>query len=198
MEKFYLERPSMERKKDIIDFLDEFVEYKSDINGSGSLDKIYKGYTFEQALEICLNMENDEYARSMNKANGKTFLLIRETDNRVVGMINVRWNLTEAMKKFGGNIGYSIRPTERRKGYNKINLYLGLKEAQKLGLDRVMLDCASDNVGSYKTMEALGGVLDREEIDSFDGLLTKVYYFDVDDCLLKSKSEYEKYIVNKN
>lgn len=198
MEKFYLERPSMERKKDIIDFLDEFVEYKSDINGSGSLDKIYNGYTFEQALERCLNMENDEYARSMNKANGKTFLLIRENDNRIVGTINVRWNLTEAMKEFGGNIGYSIRPTERRKGYNKINLYLGLKEAQKLGLGRVMLDCASDNVGSYKTMEALGGVLDREVIDPFDGLLTKVYYFDVDDCLLKSKSEYEKYIANKN
>lgn len=36
------------------------------------------------------------------------------------------------MKQFGGNIGYGIRPTERRKGYNKMNLYLGLIEAKRL------------------------------------------------------------------
>lgn len=196
MEKFYFERPSMDRKKEIIEYLNEFVEYKSDINGSGSLDKIYEGYTFEQALERCLNMENEEYAKSVNRATGKTFLLIRENDNKIVGTINIRWNLPESMQKFGGNIGYGIRPTERRKGYNKINLYLGLKETQKLGLDRVMLDCASDNIGSYKTMEAIGGVLDREEIDPSDGLLTKVYYFDVNECLLKNEMEYEKYIAN--
>lgn len=196
MEKFYFERPSMDRKKEIIEYLNEFIEYKSDINGSGSLDKIYEGYTFEQALERCLNMENEEYAKSVNRATGKTFLLIRENDNKIVGTINIRWNLPESMQKFGGNIGYGVRPTERRKGYNKINLYLGLKEAQKLGLDRVMLDCASDNIGSYKTMKAIGGVLDREEIDPSDGLLTKVYYFDVNECLLKNEMEYEKYIAN--
>lgn len=196
MEKFYFERPSMDRKKEIIEYLNEFIEYKSDINGSGSLDKIYEGYTFEQALERCLNMENEEYAKSVNRATGKTFLLIRENDNKIVGTINIRWNLPESMQKLGGNIGYGVRPTERRKGYNKINLYLGLKEAQKLGLDRVMLDCASDNIGSYKTMEAIGGVLDREEIDPSDGLLTKVYYFDINQCLLKNEMEYEKYIAN--
>ena len=59
-----------------------------------------------------------------------------------------------------------------------------------------MLDCASDNIGSYKTMEAIGGVLDREEIDPSDGLLTKVYYFDVNECLLKNEMEYEKFIAN--
>ena len=56
MEKFYFERPSIERKNEIIEYLDEFVKYGSDINGSGSLDKIYDGYTFEQALDRCLKM----------------------------------------------------------------------------------------------------------------------------------------------
>ena len=50
-------------------------------------------------------------------------------------MINIRTALNERLSKFGGNIGYGIRPTERRKGYNKINLYMGLIEAQKLGLE---------------------------------------------------------------
>lgn len=185
MEKFYLEKPSLERKDEIINFINEFAFYNSDINGSGFLDKILEGYTFEQALEICLNMENEEYAKKFGRCQSKTFLLIRENDNKIVGTINVRWNLTEEMKQFGGNIGYGIRPTERRKGYNKINLYLGLLEAQKLGLDKVMLDCDDNNLGSKKTMQALGGVLERTEIDPYDGILTSVYWFDVDKTIEK-------------
>ena len=156
MEKFYLERPSFERKDEIIEYINEFVEYNSEINGTGGLDKIIEGYTFEQALARCLSMEDENYAKKINRCQSKTFLLIREKDNRIVGTINVRWNLTEAMKRFGGNIGYGIRPTERRKGYNKINLYLGMQEAQKLGLDRVMLDCDVNNLGSDRTLKALG------------------------------------------
>lgn len=90
MEKFYYERPSLERKDEIIEYLDEFVEYNSDINGAGFLDKIYEGYTFEQVLENCSNMENKEYAQSVGKCPGKTFLLIRESDNRIVGTLNLR------------------------------------------------------------------------------------------------------------
>lgn len=187
MEKFYLEIPSIERKNEIIDYINEFVLYNSDINGTGSLDRILEGDTFEQSLERCLNMENEEYAKNLGRCQSKTFLLIRENDNKIIGTINVRWNLTEEMKQFGGNIGYGIRPTERRKGYNKINLYLGLIEAQKLGLNKVMLDCDVNNLGSSKTMQALGGVLERTEVDPYDGLLTSVYWFNVDETINKYK-----------
>jgi len=44
MEKFYFEKPSIKRKYEIIEYLDEFVNNNSDINGSGALDKIYDGY----------------------------------------------------------------------------------------------------------------------------------------------------------
>lgn len=198
MEKFYLERPSFERKDEIIEYINEFVEYNSEINGTGGLDKIIEGYTFEQALERCLSMEDANYAKKINRCQSKTFLLIRENDNRIVGTINVRWNLTEAMKRFGGNIGYGIRPTERRKGYNKINLYLGMQEAQKLGLDRVMLDCDVNNLGSDRTLKALGGVLERTEVDPEDNILTNVYWFDVDNCLEKYKDTYEPFISKDN
>ncbi len=194
MEKFYLERPTIERKKEIIEYLDEFVKYGSDINGSGSLDKIYDGYTFEEALDRCLRMEDEEYAKSVGRCQGKTFLLIRENDNKIVGTINVRWNLSKEMLQFGGHIGYGIRPTERRKGYNKINLYLGMIEAKKVGLDNVMLDCDVNNLGSDKTLKALGGKLERTEIDPFDGILTNVYWFNVDETLEKYKDIYMPYI----
>lgn len=197
MEKFYFERPSIERKNEIIEYLDEFVKYGSDINGSGSLDKIYDGYTFEQALDRCLKMEDEEYAKSVGRCQGKTFLLIRENDNKIVGTINVRWNLSEEMLQFGGHIGYGIRPTERRKGYNKINLYLGMIEAKKVGLEKVMLDCDVNNLGSDKTLKALGGKLERTEIDPSDGILTNIYWFGVNETLEKYKDIYEPYILIK-
>lgn len=198
MEKFYLEKPSMDREDEIIEYINEFVLYNSDMNGMGSLVKILEGYTFKQSLERSLNMENEEYAKKLGRCPGKTFLLIRENDNKIVGTINIRWNLTEEMKQFGGNIGYGIRPTERRKGYNKINLYLGLMEAQKVGLEKVMLDCDVNNLASAKTMEALGGILKRTEIDPYDGILTSVYWFNVDETLRKYKDIYGNYIYKSN
>ena len=195
MEKFYLEEPSQERKKDILDYLNEFVLYKSDVNGAGALDKILSGQSFEEALDRCLNMKNEEYAKKYGRCQSKTFLLIRKNDNKLIGMINIRWNLTEEMKRFGGNIGYGIRPTERRKGYNKINLYLGLLEAKKIGLDKVMLDCETSNIASSKTMTSLGGVLDRTEIDPYDGILTSVYYIDISASLTKYKNTYTRFIL---
>ena len=194
MEKFFLEKPSIERKDEIIEYFNEFVEHNSDINGAGSLDKFLEGYTFEEALDRCLNMENKEYAEKCGRCQGRTFLLIREDDDKIIGTINVRWNLNEAMLRFGGHIGYGIRPTERRKGYNKINLYLGMLEAQKLGLEKVMLDCDVNNIASDKTLKALGGELERTEVDPYDGILTNVYWFNVNDTINNYKTTYEQFI----
>ena len=184
MDKFYLERPSIDRKEEIIDYINEFVKYKSNINGTGQLDKFLNGYTFEETLERDLNMENKEYALQNGRCPGKTFLLIRESDNKIVGTINLRWDLNERLLRFGGHIGYGIRPTERRKGYNKINLYLGLIEAKKIGSD--------------KTLKALGGKLERKEINPYDGVLTNVYWFNVEDTLNNYKNVYEPFISIKN
>ena len=87
----------------------------------------------------------------------ETFFLIRENDNKIVGMIDIRLALNDFLKKYGGNIGYSIRPTERRKGYDKINLYLALKFCKEKGLSEVLLDCDYDNLGSASSIISLGG-----------------------------------------
>lgn len=197
MEKFYLELPSKERKNAIIEFINEFVLNNSPTNGCGFLGKISNNYSFERALHNCLNMEHQEFSEKMGKCQSKTFLLIRSNDNKIIGSIQIRWNLTEEMKRFGGNIGYGIRPTERKKGYNKINLYLGLVEAQKLGLIEVLLSCEIDNIGSIKTMQALGGKLKETEIDPYDNILTSVYVFNVEKSIKKYKHIYEPYLLNK-
>ena len=191
MEQFYLEKPSLKRKNDIIDYINELVIYNSEINGIETLAKILDDYTFEQALDYCLNLEEDEFAKKLGKSQVKTFLLIRVEDNKIVGALNVRFNFTEKMNVFDGNIGYGIRPLERRKGYNKINLYLGLLESQKVGLDKVNLVCEANNLGSVKTIESLGGILEKTGIDPVDGVLTNLYSIDVGETINKYKETYE-------
>ena len=71
-------------------------------------------------------------------------------------MINVRLTENENLISQGGHIGYSIRPTERCKGYNKINLYLGLRCLDKHKINVALLSCVKSNLASSKTMLALG------------------------------------------
>ena len=110
-------------------------------------------------------------------------------------MINIRLVLNEHLKEFGGHIGYSIRPTERRKGYNKVNLYLGLLFCQEHGIDEVLLDCNKDNLGSAKTMQALGGVLVREYYEDKEyHCLVQDYIINVNEAINKYREIYEPMI----
>ena len=140
-------------------------------------------------------MQYQEYAKKLNRLQSKTFLLIRKNDNKLIGMLNIRWNIPPNIQEFVGNIGYGIRPTERKKGYNKINLYLGLIEIQKLGLKKIYLDCEDNNIASYKTMEALNAKLLSTKIDPYDNLLTRIYSIDVNKTINKYRSTYQKYIL---
>ena len=190
MDKLKHVKPLKEHEEDAINYIKEFYKYNSNINGSGGLDRYLDDY--DGWLK---KLENDRNCiPSEEKVPAETYFLVRESDNKIVGMINIRLCLNKRLSKFAGHIGYGIRPTERRKGYNKINLYLGLMEAQKIGLDKVMLDCDVENLGSSKTMEALGGKLERTEIDPYDGILTSVYWINVDESLEKYKDEYDNFI----
>lgn len=195
IEKFYLENPSMERKNDVIEYMNEHVKYNSNINGTGSFDHVLEGETYEECLDRYYKIQDNEYAKSIDRCPGKTYFLIRKNDNKLIGMINIRHHLTPKMLVHGGHIGYGVRPSERRKGYNKINLYLGLiKALEEFNLDKVMLDCDVKNLGSDKTIQALGGVLERTDIDDYDGALTNVYWINTKDSIEKYKDIYQKYM----
>ena len=195
IEKFYLENPSMERKNDVIEYMNEHVKYNSNINGTGSFDHVLEGETYEECMDRYYKIQDNEYAKSIDRCPGKTYFLIRKNDNKLIGMINIRHHLTPKMLVHGGHIGYGIRPTERRKGYNKINLYLGLLKAlEEFNLDKVMLDCDVKNLGSDKTIQSLGGVLERTDIDDYDGALTNVYWINTKDSIRKYKDVYQKYM----
>ena len=195
MERLYLEVPSIEREKDALDYINEFYQYKSDINGAGGLDRYSDNYS-----EWLLKLEED-YSRepSEERVPGRTYFLVRENDNRIVGMINIRLALNERLRKMGGHIGYAIRPTERGKGYNKINLYLGLKVCAKYGIDTVLLDADLDNPASWRTMEALGGKRIAEYYDfEFYNCDVVKYSIDVKKSLGTYKDTYECFVSSRS
>lgn len=188
MERLILEEPSLERKEAALEYLEEHKRYNSRINGSGALDR------YEDKYEEWLIFLEEIKAGKTLFVPALTYFLIREHDDKIVGMVNIRLQLNESLKKTGGNIGYGIRPTERRKGYNKINLYLALKVCKAHGLEEVLLDCLDNNPGSFKTMEALGGKLVKIYKDEKGNLLRK-YRIDVNYSLEKYQRAYEP--VNK-
>ena len=145
MERFYFEEPGITRKDDAVAYIKEFHEFGSDINGSGGLQRYLDDY------EGWLEKLNEDYSRVPNeeKVPARTYFLIRESDKRIVGMINIRLALNERLKHYGGHMGYSIRPTERGKGYNKINLYLGLRVCDQYGIEEVFLDADLANSASW-------------------------------------------------
>ena len=124
MTKFYLELPSIERKEQAIEYINEFYENNSQIHGTGGLDRqLEKGISYEEWINNSLKMSDKNYANSKGLVPANTFFLIREEDDKLIGMIDLRYELNDHLRNIGGHIGYSIRPTERRKGYNKINLF---------------------------------------------------------------------------
>lgn len=198
MEKFYLEEPTIERKDAALDYLNEFVQFGSEINGTGCLDRCLDGWTYEDFLIENEKRKNREYAYSINRCPSKTFFFIRQSDDRIVGMINVRYDIPhEFLDKWASHIGYSIRPSERRKGYNKIQLYLGLLEELAIGEKRVLLECTENNIGSNKSIVALGGKLEKTELDEYDNTMTNYYWIDVEKSIKDNYEIYDKFIDNK-
>ena len=196
MEKFYLEEPTIERKNEAFEYLNEFVRFDSELNGTGSMDKCLDGWTYEECLIEMQKRKDKDYAYSINRCPSKTFFFIRKNDNKIIGMINIRYDISqELLKKGASHIGYSIRPTERKKGYNKIQLYLGLLEEQKVGEKRILLDCTVDNIGSNKSIISLGGILEKTEIDENDNKLTNYYWIDVDKAISENLEVYSDSII---
>ncbi|MDO5475467.1 MAG: GNAT family N-acetyltransferase [Candidatus Saccharibacteria bacterium] len=175
MDRLKLEFPTLARKEDAIEYIKEFDADGSRLDGTNRLKQYIDDYSsWIKRLDEDLKREPNE-----DRVPAETYFLVRESDNRIVGMINIRLTLNHNLWNFGGHIGYSIRPSERRKGYNKINLYLALCICERRGIEVVLLDCAKDNLGSSKTMRALGGKMIYEYFDSKENTIVQNYVIDV-------------------
>ena len=95
-----------------------------------------------------------------------TFFLLDEDRIRLLGACNIRHYLNEDLLATGGHIGDGIRPSERRKGYATKMISLALEECKKLGINKVLITCDKNNIGSMKSIINNGGVLENEVIEN--------------------------------
>ena len=95
---------------------------------------------------------------------------------RILGVCHLRHRLTEALRDFGGHVGYAVRPSERNRGYATRMLKLVLAEARRRGLGRVLITCNADNPASARVIRKNGGVLDSESYSPRAERITQRYW----------------------
>lgn len=167
-----LVRLTLEYKDQLFDML---TEWKTDIEENHtnySPWAIFKNdfHDFDFYLE---NLEIKKETEEGLVPDTTLFCLDRDR-NIFVGAVNIRHYLNEGLLLTGGHIGDGIRPSERRKGYATAMIALALEECKKLGIERVLMCCDKDNIGSAKSIIRNGGVLENEVEE--DGHLEQRYW----------------------
>lgn len=165
--------PSIKEKEQILAYKKAFQENGDLMDGTSFLGQLP---TIEEWLES-LELMKDPATLPEGFALAATWLVVREEDQALVGMTNLRFELSNPyLRDFGGHIGYSVHPDERKKGYGKIILKKTLKKAEQLGIPRVLITCKETNVASAKIIEDNQGRLESKVIDTSDGSLVRRYW----------------------
>ncbi len=154
---YFLTRPAAVDREDARAFKREFLSCGEFIQGS------------------CLWLEYEDYDRWLKwladseagrvpegRIGSTTLFTCRRSDGRIVGIVDIRHSLSPFLLDRGGHIGYSVRPSQRRQGVATAQLALALQECRKLGIDRALVTCDKHNLGSARTIQKNGGVLENE------------------------------------
>jgi len=108
-----------------------------------------------------------------------TYWAYDDESGKILGAVNIRHYLNDMLMKVWGNIGYGIRPSERRKGYATIILKLALECCKTLKMERVLLGCYKENIASVKTILKNGGVLENEVIEENSTKIVQRYWINI-------------------
>ena len=173
MEKIILVKPNLSYADEIIKYKEESLAESPIINGSAGLDRF-------SSIEIWfeeLKKRSCEDTVPKGLVPSSTYLGVREKDNYIVGMIDIRHYLNEYLTQVGGHIGYGVRKTERNKGYAKQMLKLALEKCKELKIKKVLITCDEDNIASEKVI--LSANAKFEDIRSVDGENKKRLWIDL-------------------
>ena len=153
--------PNINYKEQAIGYINEFKQYGSEVNGSGALDSYLEDATYEEWLQkILADMDIANIPKP--RVPALTYFYVREEDNCIVGMVNIRLALNDFLRIEGGHIGYSIRPTERRKHYATDMLKEAVNVCNTVGINEVLVTCDKVNIASAKVIQNAGGKLEEE------------------------------------
>lgn len=152
MNEFMLMYPTIQYKSQIEKYKQDMLNAESSMDGCGTL----RVDNFEDWLQKC-----NEWREGKNLPEGfvqsSQYIWVRLSDNKIMGMLQIRHELSEYLLNYGGHIGDSIAVDERNKGYGKKLLALGIAICKDMGIDKVLIACKETNVASRKCILANGG-----------------------------------------
>lgn len=172
-EELYLVTPSIEHENEYREMILEWENEK---------ERIYPGAIRPKGLsytEWLKKLETYKTAETCppNFVPSDTYFLVNKY-NRILGAISIRHYLNDELFKFGGHIGYGVRPSERRKGYAKAMLKMALEKCKDMNISKVLVTCNKGNIGSARTIMANGGVFENELVED-NGNVVQRYWIEV-------------------
>ncbi len=155
-----------------------------------SLDKIEKGLMRKHNMMFMNPDEIDVIQRILDDRDQSklpdnyvpSYDYFAVEDGKFIGIIFIRIRLTDELLRFGGHIGYGTNPKYWQQGYGTEILKLGLEKIQELiDVDKVLITCDDDNIGSARIIEKNGGVLEDKVMNTYmdDTFLTRRYWIDL-------------------
>lgn len=144
--------PTSKYREQILKFKQDMLNSGSSMDGTGSL----KNSDVDVWIKECRNHRQGKCLPE-GFVPATQFICIRKSDNKIVGMLQIRHYLTDFLLNYGGHIGDCIAIDERRKGYGKLILKLGLQKCKKMGIKKVLVTCKDTNIASRKCILANGG-----------------------------------------
>lgn len=167
--KLKLVKASASYRRQIIDMLEEW-----NASGEKIIPYAIRRLDYHDFEFYCDHLEVKDTSSGL--VPDSTFFCLDEERDIIVGAVNIRHYLNESLLLNGGHIGDGVRPSERRKGIATQMISLALKECEKLGIEKVLMVCDKDNIGSAKSIMNNGGILENEV--TVDGIVEQRYWID--------------------
>ena len=142
----------------ILNYKEEFVLNNEIIQGAANMTAL----SIPEWVQFA---ENTKYKESVIPGFVTAHTFFALDDNKIVGIIKARHELNDYLLNFGGHIGYSVRKSERRKGYAKRMLNYTSEFLFSLGLEKILITCDKNNIASKRTIESCGGILENEVVE---------------------------------
>ena len=139
----------------------------------------------ETSISASLGLTSSDYSEWVEKiqrnaltgdaAWGKSLLYLCFDQDRLVGLLSIRYELPKELSDKIGDIGYGVRPSERNKGYATAMLRYALSVCKEKGMGKVLLGCYKDNLASAATIRKNGGILTVENNNDKENKTSQYY-----------------------
>lgn len=183
MDKIFTEIPTYDRYNDAYDFLMEYIDNSCKVIGGANIEK-YSEKLESWLVSLVRNCDK--------KIPTKTYFVTRRKDNKIVGIVTYSKRCPERIRHRSGEVEFSIRPTERNKGYSKGLLYATIKECLNTNkMEELFIACEKNDMVTIKSIIDVGGILYREYNDKRKDKDMCVYKFNTKEVIEKYKHIYE-------